>query len=99
MNKYESVIIIKPDVSEDLYKKVINKVSDLIKSFSEMNENNIVVNEFGKKKLAYAIRKCEEGYYVELEFKAEPCKIRELERVYRITDEIIKFVTIRKEDE
>lgn len=96
MNKYESVIIINPEVSEDLYKQVINKISDVIKSFSKTSEKSLVVNEIGKRKLAYEIKKCQTGYYVIFEFKADSSKISKLERVYRITDEIIKFITFKK---
>ena len=42
MNKYESVIIINPEVSEDLYKQVINKISDVIKSFSKTSEKSLL---------------------------------------------------------
>jgi len=98
MNKYESVIIINPDISEDAYKEVINKISEVIKGFSKTSEKSLVVKEVGKKKLAYEIRKCKTGFYVSFEFKANSTKISELERKCRITDEIIKFITVRRED-
>ena len=52
----------------------------------------------GKRKLAYEIKKQSEGYYVVYTFEANPEFIKELERIYRITDSIMKFITIRKED-
>ena len=51
----------------------------------------------GRRKLAYDIGKNTEGYYVVFTFEAKPELIAELERNYRITDEIIKFITIRKD--
>ena len=56
------------------------------------------VDELGKKKLAYEIQKNKEGYYVVFNFEANPDLISELERNYRITDEVIKFMTIKVEE-
>ncbi len=53
----------------------------------------------GLRKLAYEIGKNKEGYYVVFEFEAKPELIVELERNYRITDEIIKFIVVRKDEE
>ena len=95
MNQYESVIIINSNVGD-------KEIKELIESFKKIitdNKGNITnVEELGKKKLAYDIKKCKEGYYVVLYFEAEANVIAELERVYRIKDEIIKFLTIRKDD-
>ena len=94
MNKYESVIIINPSVEEQ-------GVKDLIKTFTDLiNQNGKVesAEELGKKKLAYDVKKSQEGYYVIFTFDAKPDSITELERVYRITDEVIKFIVVRKED-
>ena len=93
MNKYESVIIIGQDVVEEGIKALIAKFTDLINSEGKL-EN---VQELGKKKLAYEIGKNTEGYYVVFNFEAKPELIAELERNYRITDDVIKFITIRLE--
>lgn len=53
----------------------------------------------GNRKLAYEIGKNTEGYYVVFDFTAKPELITELERNYRITDEIIKFIVVRKDEE
>ena len=92
MNKYERVIIINPSLDEEGIKKIEEKFTGLI------NENGKVenVNEMGRKKLAYEIKKNKEGFYVVLDFEAKPEFIAELERIYRITDEIIKFIVIKK---
>ena len=52
----------------------------------------------GKKKLAYPIKKNEEGLYMLINFEAKPELVSELERVYRITDGILKFIVVRKEN-
>lgn len=94
MNKYESIIIINPSLEEQGIKEVITKFTDLINGNGKV-EN---IDEMGKKKLAYEIKKQSEGYYVVYTFEANPEFISELERIYRITDNIMKFITIRKED-
>lgn len=93
MNKYESVIIIQPSLDEQAVKALIKKFSDLI----ERNGKIENVEEMGKKKLAYEIKKQKEGYYVLFNFEAEPSSIAELERNYKITDEVIKFIVVKKE--
>ena len=93
MNKYESIVIINPNLDEAALKALEEKFTGLI------NENGKVENvvDMGKRKLAYEIKKNKEAFYVEFDFEANPDSISELERVYRITDDIIKFIVVRKE--
>lgn len=93
MNKYESVIIIGQDVTEEGIKALIARFSELINNAGKVED----VQEMGRRKLAYDIGKNTEGYYVVFTFEGKPELIAELERNYRITDEIIKFITIRKD--
>ena len=95
MNKYETVFIIDQKVEEAGIKELIQKFSDLINSDGKVEE----VNEMGKRKLAYEIKKNKEAYYVAINFEANPSLIKELERVYRITDEVIRLIVIRKDEE
>ncbi len=95
MNKYESVIIINPSADEDKVKSLIDRFSDLINKQGEVTK----VDTLGKKKLAYEVKKNKEGIYVVFYFEAEPTLIAELERNYRITDEIIKFIVVKDERE
>ena len=94
MNKYESVIIINPSLEEQGIKDVITKFTDLINSDGKV-EN---VDEMGRRKLAYEIKKFKEATYMLFNFEANPDSISELERVYRITDGILKFIVVRKEN-
>ncbi len=93
MNKYESVVIVNPNVDEEGLKALEEKFTGLI------NENGKVetVDSMGKRKLAYEIKKFTEGTYLVFNFEAKPEFITELERVYRITDEVLKYMTIDKE--
>lgn len=93
MNSYESVIIINPNVDEEIRNNVIKKITDLINTEGKVNK----VDELGKRKLAYEIKKCKEAYYFIFYFESDPTFITELERTYRITDEIIKFITVKQE--
>ena len=94
MNKYESVIIINPSADEEKVKGLIDKFSDLINKNGKVEK----VDTLGKKKLAYEVKKNREGIYVVFYFEAEPSLIAELERNYRITDEVIKFIVIKVEE-
>lgn len=94
MNKYESVIIIRASLDDEQINAVVTKIINLINKNGKVEkvENN------GKKKLAYEIDKCKEGYYIIFYFETESNFIKELERQYRITEEIIKFITVRKDN-
>ncbi len=92
MNKYESVIIINPNVSEETIKTLIERFTALINTDGKVEKTE----EVGKKRLAYEIAKNKEGYYVIIDFEANPNLIAELERNYRITDEVMKFIVIKK---
>lgn len=93
MNKYESVIIINPNCTEEALKALEDKFTGLI------NENGKVesVENMGKKRLAYEIKKNREAYYILINFEAKPDSIAELERNYRIADDVLKFIVVRKE--
>lgn len=95
MNKYESIIIINPNTDEAGIKALEEKFTGLI------NENGKVesVENMGKKKLAYEVKKCNEGTYLLFNFDAKPDSITELERIYKITDNIIKYIVVRKEEQ
>ena len=95
MNKYESIIIIGQNVEEEGIKSLITRFTDLINTEGKVSN----VNEMGARRLAYEIGKNTEGYYVVFEFEAKPELIAELERNYRITDEIVKFIVVRKDEE
>ena len=94
MNKYETIFIVNPSVAEEGIKALIQKFSDIINNDGKVLE----VEEMGKKKLAYDVKKNSEGYYIVINFESNPELIKELERVYRITDDVIKFLTISKEE-
>ena len=95
MNEYENVIIIKTDLSKEETSKVRLKIENNIRNFAEITKKD----DLGIKKLAYEIRKNNEGHYLVYQFQVEEkmreFAIREIERFYRITDEVIKFLIIK----
>ena len=93
MNKYESVIIINPNCTPEAIKALEEKVTGLINSNGKVES----VENMGKKKLAYEIKKNTEATYMLFNFEAKPESIAELERNYRIMDDILKFIVVRKE--
>ena len=93
MNNYETIIIINSNLEEATIKSTIGKITDLMAKHGKVESTE----EWGKKKLAYPIQKQSEGYYVLINFSSNPDFIDELERVYNITDEIIKFIIVKKD--
>lgn len=98
MNEYENVIIIKPNLSKKELYKLKSKVENKINEFAEITKKN----DLGIKKLAYEIRKNKEGHYLIYEFKINDDlknkAISEIERLYRITDEIMKFIIVKNKE-
>ena len=94
MKKYELMTIFKPNLDAEEVDKLIEKISSVIAEFGGSIEST---DKVGRKKLAYEINKKSEGYYVVYTFEANPEFITELERIYRITDSVMKFITVRKD--
>lgn len=92
MNKYETIIILNNEISEERRINVINKVKSYILSNGTITEEQ----DLGEKILAYKVREHKKGYYYLIKFKAKTTDIPELERIYRITDEILKFIVVRE---
>lgn len=93
MNKYESVIIVTSTMNDKQQKEIENKYTKLI------NENGKVESfeNLGKRKLAYEIRKNKEGIYMQFNFESDTSFIAELERQYRIDDDVMKFIVVKED--
>lgn len=94
MNKYETVFIVKNDITEEQIREKISKIEELIVKNGKISKTE----NLGLKKLAYEVKKYTQGNYYIIEFESEPELIAELERIYRITEEILKFIVVRKDD-
>ena len=93
INKYETVFVLNPELSEDATKALAAKFTDLIAQNGTI-EN---INEWGKRKLAYPIDDYTEGYYVVVNFTANPAFPAELSRIYNITDGVLRSIVVRPE--
>ncbi len=94
MRAYEVMYIIKP-VEDETIEGVIAKFEKLLTDNGATVEKT---DRWGKKRLAYLIQDLSEGYYVLVNFKAEPAAVKELDRVMKITDEVLRHMIIKKED-
>lgn len=93
MNKYEVVYIIDPAVEDEARKALIAKFNDLITGNGGTVDK---VEEWGKRRLAYAIDYKTEGYYVLVNFQAEAELPRELERNLQISESVIRYQVIKQ---
>ena len=89
---YETLFVVNGNYSEEEYKAVLEKFVTLVND----NATDVNVNEWGKRRLAYAINYVTEGYYVLLTFKSEPSFPLELERVFGINESVIRYMTTAK---
>jgi len=94
MNKYEALYIIKPDLEGEATKAAVEKFSALVTSNDGVVDG---IEEIGKRKLAYEINNFGEGYYVLMNFSGASALPAELERNFKNSDDIIRFIVIRKE--
>ncbi len=93
LNKYETLFIISPDLDEEATAAMVERFRNLLETSAQL-EN---IDEWGKRKLAYKIKDKTEGYYVLADFSAESDFPRELERIFKITDGIMKYLIVKKE--
>jgi len=95
MRNYEMMSIVRPDLDEE-------KVAAVIEKFSALITNNggelTSVDKWGKRRLAYEINDYREGIYVLVNFKGVAGTAQELDRVMKITDEILRFMILSKEE-
>lgn len=92
MNKYESLFVVAPSLNEEEVKAAIEKVKGVIENGGGVVDN---VDEWGKRRLAYEINKISEGYYILANFTAKPELPRELDRILRISDSIIRHIIVK----
>lgn len=86
MRKYEVMYIVRPDVEQEALQAVIEKFQGIINNGGEITKHDVM----GKRRLAYEINKHREGHYVLVHFTATPAVVAELDRVMKISDEIIR---------
>ncbi len=93
MNKYEMVVVFKPKMEEEERKTLLTRLTDAINADGNVED----IQDWGEKKLAYEINYIKEGYYYLVNFEAAPTVIAEVERRARIIDQILRYLTVRKD--
>lgn len=88
---YETLTILHPELAEARVKEVLTWMQDIVQN----GQGNVLqVDEWGMRNLAYEIQKQGRGYYVRLEYEAEPAALKELERNFRLSEDVIRFMSI-----
>ncbi|MBO2944490.1 30S ribosomal protein S6 [Paenibacillus sp. F411] len=88
MRKYEVMYIIRPDIEQEAVQAAVEKFQGIISNGGEITKHDVM----GKRRLAYEIKKFRDGVYVLVNFTAEPAVVTELERIMKISDEVIRYL-------
>ena len=93
MNNYEILFVIKPDLKEEDLKTVVKSITD-----SVVKNGGSVIKEdaWGKKQLAYPVKKFKEAYYFKLDFSSPPDAIQKLEAGYRLNGDILRTLVTKR---
>ncbi|MDD4261784.1 30S ribosomal protein S6 [Syntrophaceticus schinkii] len=94
LRSYETLFVLKPDLDEDATTAAIERLTELIQKNKGTVEQ---INRWGKKRLAYEIEDYREGYYTLVYFQGEPETAKELDRVMRISDFLLRHTIVRRD--
>lgn len=94
MTDYETLYILRPDLGEELVDQQIAKYQTLL---NEQGVQNLEIQHRGKRRLAYDIGKFREGVYIQMNYEAQGTAIAIMERAMRLSDEVIRYMTIKPE--
>lgn len=96
MRNYEVVFVAAPTLASEELEGFINHIQTVVES---KNGKVVKVDNWGKKSLAYKIKRFREGYYVVLNIEGDGSAIAELERRFRVTDYIIRYISVRIDED
>ena len=94
--RYETMIVLRTDVQEAGVKEQIERIRKLLETQGAMVGG---IHEWGLRELAYAIKKERRGYYILIEYTASAAAVAELERTLKLSDFVLRFVSIRQDDD
>jgi len=95
LRNYHSVLILKPDLDEDQVDQSVEKITSIINKFGG---SILKLDKWGKKRLAYRIKKNKFGYYLNVYHTCEQGRVLDLEKGYQLYEQIIKYLVIRLEE-
>lgn len=93
MRPYEVMYVLRPDLEDEKLESTIERFANLITNQGGTIEN---VDKWGKRRLAYEVDGLREGYYMVVKFKGGPSVASELDRVLKITDEVVRHAIVRE---
>ena|SRR6202046_308979 len=97
MNRtYELMFIVRPDMADEDLEKLVSLLETTVASAKGSVKS---IDRMGKRRLAYMVRKFREGIYILMTIEGEGTVIHELERRLRVTEQVIKFLTVRVDEE
>jgi small subunit ribosomal protein S6 len=91
-NNYETLYILRPDLGEEQLQQEVERYRSLI---SDHSATDIEVKIWGKKRLAYPIKKLNDGVYVQMNYQATGKQVAPMERTMRLSDEVIRYLTLK----
>lgn len=94
--KYETIIIFDGRLTEETYNALINRYREKI--LLDTHVGGIIGDKLGKKKLAYPIKECSDGWFIMFTYNTVPDRIIKLERELRADEHVLKFMTVKSED-
>lgn len=94
MSQYETMYILRPDLGDEQTDQTIEKYQSLLR---EQGAENLETQHRGKRRLAYEIGKHREGIYVQMNYSGGGSAVSVLERAMRLSDDVIRFLTIKPE--
>ena len=94
MRNYEGVFIISPELSNDVSKGVVTQIQELVSKNGGRVDG---IQEWGKKRLAYKIKKKQEGNYVVVNFQLESKSAKKLDQALRLNDNLLRFLLVNKD--
>ncbi|MDH4332638.1 MAG: 30S ribosomal protein S6 [Desulfobulbaceae bacterium] len=95
MRRYETIVIVRPGAGDTEFSAVSDKVTGTIEGF---NGSIVRTDRWGLKKLAYPIKKETQGDFLYVEYAGLPDGVKEMERLIRIDDRVLKFMTVKTQD-
>lgn len=95
MRRYETIVIVNPDVGDEQREPVFDRVRELI---PQQNGILVKIDNWGTKKLAYEIKKKVRGFYSRIDYCGSGPLVDEIERFFRIDDRVLKFMTVMQEE-
>jgi small subunit ribosomal protein S6 len=95
MRKYEVMYVVRPTLEEEATKALVERFQNVT---TDNGGEIVTLKEIGKRRLAYEINDFREGYYVLMNINAEPAVVSELDRLFRINEDVIRHIVVREEE-